>query len=215
MRNELLSASYGSIRVIFAITLFSVGMAYAQVSEAIKNDDVLKWKRIKFVSNQEQSESVKINIDSATGERIYSSDKTVLLKQSKLFALLQVNNRVLQQDESFNVLPEKLTIGEKWKHTNYSYNDSPGCKKIQYNYDATLNQGPEVVIKIKGQDIKLKTLEIVREGYWYSTVSCGSGTASLRHLFSPELNELVLIESRYYYKGAPSGGTKSTLESIN
>lgn len=198
--------------------LFFSTLSFAQVLP-VKSGDVLNWKNTSFVAvgrdvadGAQTVESTSMKIDSASGERTYTN-ATSSLRRSKLFAVLQRGDRVLPADRSFDLLPQSLSAGEKWKHTTYDRSDR--CGRIKYEYEAATTEGPEVVVKVNGVLTKLKTLMAVHEGVWYSAACGGSGRAYLKYVFSPELYELVEIESRYFYNGFLTTGSKAALESVN
>ncbi len=198
--------------------LFFENLSLAQVLP-VQRGDVLNWKNTSFVAagrdvvdGAQAVESSPVKIDSANNERVYTFPGRVV-RRSKLFAILQRDDRILPADRSFDLLPQSISAGEKWKHTTYDRSDR--CGRIKYEYEATSTEGPEVLIKINGLPTKLKTLMVVHEGVWYSAACGGSGRASLKYVFSPELYELVHIENRYFYNGFLTTGGKAVLESVN
>lgn len=206
-----------SICLIVYFLSFST-LSFAQVPP-VKSDDVLNWKNTSFVAvgrdvvdGAQTVESTSMKIDSDNGERTYAYTAG-LVRRSKLFAVLQRGDRILPADRSFDILPKSLSVGEKWKHTTYAGSDR--CGKIKYEYEATSTEGPEVVVKVNGVLTKLKTLTVVHEGVWYSAACGGSGRAYLKYIFSPELYELVHIESRYFYNSFLTTGSKAVMESVN
>ncbi len=198
--------------------LFFSTLSFAQVLP-VKSGDVLNWKNTSFVAvgrdvadGAQTVESSPVKIDSASGERTYAYTAG-LVRRSKLFAVLQRGDRILPADRSFDLLPQSLSAGEKWKHTTYDRSDR--CGRIKYEYEVTSTEGPEVVVKVNGALTKLKTIMVVHEGVWYSAACGGSGRAYLKYVFSPELYELVEIENRYFYNGFLTTGSKAVLESVN
>ena len=210
--------SYLKIICAIAISFSGFNFAHAQV-EAVKSDDVLSWKQNLFVATGRDIsegpdivEVAKVKVDNVTGEHTYFFQKGIM-RRSKTFALLQRGDYVLKADQSFDYFPKNFTVGEKWKHNTYA--NSNRCGRIKYDYEATSTQGPEVVIKLKGVPTTLKTLMVVHEGVWWSGACGGSGRAYLKYIYSPELNELIHIEDRYFYNGFLTSGGKFVLESVN
>jgi len=204
--------------IVCAIAFSSV-FGFAHAIEPVKTGDILNWKNTTFVANgrevvdgAETVQSSSVTVDSATGERVYVYPRGTT-RRNKFFAVLQRNGRVLRPDRSFNYLPQNLNAGEKWKHTTYDSNNR--CGVIQYDYEATSTEGPEVEIKIKGVPTKLKTLTVIHEGRWISSACGGSGRAYQKYVFSPALYELVHMEWRYFFNDFLTTGSREVVESID
>ena len=210
-------------KIISSLILFSVlGFAQAQTSEQVKSDDVLKFRIVQLVSvgqsfsdGAESSDSASVKIDQTTGERTYTTAKEgVVLRKNNLFGTLQRNKYLFAADEIDNLFRTTASVGEKWKEVVYF--NSNRCGRVKNDYEVSITQGPDVVVKIKGVPVALKTIQVAREGMWYAAGRCGgSGTKYLKVLFSPELNEIVHDEYRTYDRGILSVGEKKILESIN
>jgi hypothetical protein len=201
------------LKITLATILFFFGFsfAFAQAIEPIKTDDVLKWRNVTLTSVGQNitdgpvsvfSSSVKI--DPVTGERSYFSKEEVVLRMNYLFASLQKGKRTLKSEEVYALLPQKLAVGEKWKYV--AYENSSRCGVIRLDYEATVIQGPDVLISIKGLPNTVKTLQINHEGTWYTSSCGGSGR---------ELNELAQYEVHYYEKSFLYNGRKVVLDSVN
>ena len=211
-----------SFKVVFAaLVFFGLNFAFAQGVEPIKTDSILNLKIVQlatvgqdFADGAASSASVSLKIDQMTGDRIYTTAKNgLVLRKNKSFGTVQRNRYVFAGDEVGDVLPANFAVGEKWKEV--AYYKSNRCGRVKHEFDASITQGPDVAVNIKGAPVTLKTLQIVREGTWYAPNCGGSGKKHLKVLFSPELNEIVHDEFRVYYRGIAYAGEKMILESIN
>lgn len=205
---------------ITCILSLLLSFGFAQAVEPVKSGDALKLKIIPLVSvgqtfsdGAESSDSDALQIDSATGERTYTRAKEgVVLRRNKSFGILQRNKYVFAADEIGNVLPANLSVDQKWKETLYF--NSNRCGRIKNDFDVSVAQGPEMTMNVKGLSTVVKTIQIIREGTWYSNRCGGSGARYVKFLFSPELNEIVFEENRSFYNGLLSGGHKMIVDSI-
>lgn len=204
---------------VAGLFVWGLGLSVAQTVEPIKSGDVLNWKITVLtavgrdvVDGAETTDASPVKIDAATGDRIYAYPAGAV-RRSKLFAVLQRGDRVLQANRSFSYLPSSLAVGEKWKHTTYAGSDR--CGRIKYDYEAASTQGPDVMMKIKGVPTTLKTMTVIHEGLWYSAACGGSGRAYLKYIFSPALHELVHMEYRYFYNDSLTSGGREVVTSID
>ncbi|MES2412668.1 MAG: hypothetical protein V4614_02620 [Pseudomonadota bacterium] len=218
------------LKTICAVVLFvsGSGIGFAQAVEQIKSDDVLKWKIVAlvalgqgFVDGGETAESATVKVDAPTGERLYiyakensnAESNGVTLRKSRLFGILQRNRYVFAKDEAVDVIPEKFSIGDKWKEVVWI--NRSRCGRGKSEYDVTVSAGPQVVVKIRGIPTTLTTFEIAREGTWFNPRCGGSGGVLQKILFSPQINEIVSHESRTIDKGVPYVGERKILDSVD
>lgn len=206
---------------VICFALFGLCQAtFAQVAP-VKSGDVLKLKIVPlvaagqvFTEGAAASDTASVQIDTATGERTYTTAKNkAVVRKNNFFGTLQWNRYVYKADEIGNILPPKITIGEKWKEVVWF--NSSRCGRGKNEYEVTVSQGQDVVVNIKGVPTSLKTFQIIREGTWFFGNCGGSGKKTLKVLFSPELNEIVHDEYKIYDKGFADLGEITTLDSID
>ena len=215
----------------FALGLFvlSISTSFAQVAPPpeIKTGDRLTYSWVRFNGGERSiverppiQEVAAITIDSATEDRIYAyTNDSNLVRKNKLFGTLLFRNTAeVLKNKPQNVLQGKPVIGQTWEYESSQTRANEtrsSCSVIDRKNKASVFDGPDVTLQVKGVAVTVKTLLIMQDSVWYNG-SCGNGTDKAKYLYSPALNELVLEETvRYYQENRVDSGGRRMLLSVD
>ena len=194
--------------LFLSVTLSSFAQVAPLASGSVLAYDVFGAKQgllqseVAFQQSKEQR-VLKLNIEE-NGDRAYRfTDGKDFAVYDKFFVRTANRGKPISPSEQFQLLPKskKMEVDAEWE---YSRTGSTGneCGNWSVTHRQKAKQGPDVVIKIDGTDVSVKTLLIeTRTEPKYTRDDCTSGREERVYLYSPDLNEIVSDQELRYTTG--------------